>query len=56
MEKFNKDKSKYKDSKLSIFPLIEAAKIYISKSYRNFKADDNKSFTQSYFSDAINKN
>jgi len=59
MEKFKKDKTKhddnsrYKDSKLSIFPLIESIKIYISKSYRNFKADDNRSFTQSYFSDAI---
>lgn len=59
MEKLKKDKTKhddnsrYKDSKLSIFPLIESIKIYISKSYRNFKADDNRSFTQSYFSDAI---
>ena len=59
MEKFKKDKTKhddnsrYKDSKLSIFPLIESIKIYISKSYRNFKADDNRSFTQSYFSDAV---
>ncbi|MFN9116211.1 MAG: hypothetical protein ACK5XN_39700 [Bacteroidota bacterium] len=59
MEKFKKDKikhddnSRYKDSKLSIFPLIESIKIYISKSYRNFKADDNRSFTQSYFSDAV---
>ena len=51
--KYNEDKSKYKDSKLSIFPLIESIKIYISKSYRNFKADDNRSFTQSYFSDAV---